>query len=199
MVGEIDACKVIPGDRSAYDEGRKIGEHALATGNVSGVYAELSQYTQKLFTALPKDVSAQERQRLWKAGQRDAMAGIACADPRDFQLTEVTSPGGVVDTKLTQKPDVATPVNAALGMLDRYNRDPKPDHAPLPGTTLDGTIQQVNAFIHNRVEPLGPGALKAFVEDFNKRRGGALDIQDVDLKAELVDDGKRAIIRKEVH
>jgi hypothetical protein len=193
MATEIDACKVVPGNQAAYDAGKRIGEHAATTGNPGDGWTALSQYTQTLFTTLPKDVSQQERQRIWAAGQKDAIAGMACADPKDFHLVAPTEGSAPRDTQLRQHPEVDSAVNGAFGLLARYNKDQTPIPNALP---LDQTIAQVNAFIHNKVEPMGPEALQAFVTDFNARSAGRLDIPNTKITAQLTDDGRRAVIQQ---
>jgi hypothetical protein len=192
MATEIDACKVVPGNQAAYDAGKRIGEHAATTGNPGDGWTALSQYTQTLFTTLPKDASQQERQRIWAAGQKDAIAGMACTDPKDFHLVAPTEGSAPRDTQLRQHPEVDSAVNGAFGLLARYNKDQTPIPNALP---LDQTIAQVNAFIHNKVEPMGPEALQAFVTDFNARSAGRLDIPNTKITAQLTDDGRRAVIQ----
>src|SRR5262245_49704313 len=139
MVGEIDACKVVPGNQTAYDEGKKIGKHALDSGNVQEALTDLSRYTQTLFASLPKNLTGPEKQQQLKAAQQDLLAGVACADPRDFQLETVNKPGGVTETRLVKKPDVSTPVNSIFDMFDRFNKHPRLNR-PDPGTSLDYTV-----------------------------------------------------------
>jgi hypothetical protein len=196
MAGEIDACKIVPAYPEAFEAGRQIGQRSAADGNVGRAWTALSQYTQDLFDRLPQ-LPQQEKRKLWAAEQRDAVAGMACGDPKHFPYT--AEEGEAKDAKIGQRPNVESQVNGIFNLLDRFNREPERDHSREPDIDLDGAISLANAQIHNKVEPLGLDARRAFVIDFNERRTRALDIPDVSLRAELIDGDRRVVIRREVN
>jgi hypothetical protein len=197
MATEIDACKIVPKDQKAYDHGLTIGHRVAGDGDVSGGWTALAQYTQKLFEQLPAGTSFAGKQKIWADQQNDVVAGMSCADPKDFKYVVGDTPGD--KPQLWQHADIQNQANSVLDMFDRFNVHPRHDHSAEPAQNLDTIISQANAHLHNRIEPLGLEAMKAFAADFNERRATMLNIKDASLKAEVIDNGRRVVIRKEVN
>lgn len=197
MAGEIDACRVIPHHPKAYDRGIEMGKQAASEGKTGDAWQALAQYTQGLFEKIPTDMPFDKKQKLWREQQTDVLAGMACGDPRDFKY--VTVGGRPGDPRIWHQADMQNQATALLDTFDRFNANPHKKHSAEPATDLDTVIGQANAQLHNRIEPLGSEAVKAFAAEFNQRRASMLNIKDTSLKAEVLDDGRRILIRKEVN
>jgi hypothetical protein len=79
-MAEFDACNAKTSSLDAFNKGHAIGEQSKLDGNTGAAMQALLKLNQELFhqdLGLPLN----ERQAAWAAQSRDAMTGIACADP----------------------------------------------------------------------------------------------------------------------
>jgi hypothetical protein len=190
-MAEFDACNAKTFSLDAFNKGHAIGERSKLDGNTGAAMQALLKLNQELFQkdlALPIN----ERQAAWAAQSRDAMNGIACADPVHFKdsLRPLETDPRVAppSPERLKAGDIASSVDGVASMLQGF---------AVNDTPFDYRLAQANAFVHNRVEPLGEPSRKAFVEDFNKREGSkTFGPNGARVAASLSPDGKQIVLKK---
>ena len=190
-MAEFDACNAKTFSLDAFNKGHGIGEQSKLDGNTGAAMQALLKLNQELLQSdlvLPPG----QRQIAWAAQARDAMNGLACADPVHFKdsLRPLESDPRLAppSPERLKVADVSSSVNGVASILQGN---------PANDAPLDYRLAQANAFIHNRVEPLGEDSRKAFVQDFNKRESSKSFAPDgTGVVASLSPDGKQILLRK---
>jgi hypothetical protein len=148
MAEQLNACKFVPSDRTAYAMGEELGRQWAGGGQVAASEA-LSQYVSQLSAG----------------GQVSLFFGMSCTDPTDLRLVQN---GKALEVRLDLKSELL--VNETFGVLNQFSTRPASGVARDSSKTLDEAIQRSNARLTAATGEYSPQDSQVFVADFNRRR-----------------------------